>query len=119
MRDEFFGLNEIVVSDSEPSIATETIFGQPADGEPFTITIHIGRPFKWGDDSTSSEWACHVEVMPLRHKRAIHGEGSLQALCLALRMVHTELTIFIENGGRLINEDGGEFPLAAYLPPGW
>ena len=111
-------LAEGCVNDAEIVIASETIFGQRADGERFGITIEIGRPFKWGGIS-QTEWACQIKVEPLRAKAVIHGEGSLQALCLALRYVHSELAAFIEKGGKIMHEDGNVFPLEAYLPPGW
>ncbi len=105
---------------SEPVavIATETLFGQRADGERFAIMIEIGLPFKWGGTSPT-EWACQIKVAPLRAKAVIHGEGSLQALCLALRSVHSELAAFAKDGGKIMHEDGNDFPLTAYLPPGW
>jgi len=106
------------VNDAESVIATEMIVGQRAGGERFAITIEIGRPFKWGGISPT-EWACQIKVAPFRAKAVIHGEGSLQALCLALRYVHSELAAFIEEGGKIIHEDGNDFPLTAYLPPGW
>jgi hypothetical protein len=63
-------------------------------------------------------WTCPIEIVPLREERGIHGEGSLQPLCLALRMIQTELAIFLYEG-LLTLEDGAEFPLRSYLPPGW
>jgi len=106
------------VSDAEATIATETIFGQRSSGERFVINIEIGIPFKWGGTSPT-EWACQIKVAPFRSKAVIHGEGSLQALCLALRSVHTELAGFIEDGGKIMHENGDAFPLGAYLPKGW
>ena len=106
------------MNEAELVIAAETVFGQRAGGERFVITIEIGQPFKWGG-SSPTEWGCQINMPPLRSKSVTHGEGSLQALCLALRRAHSELSAFMQDGGRLTLENGDEFPLNAYLPPGW
>lgn len=97
-------------------IASETLFGQKADGEKFPITIEIGEPFKW-DDAPSTEWACWLKVEPFLDKpQDIHGRGSLQAVCLALQTARSYLNQINEDGGRLTDEDGAEFPLNSYWP---
>ena len=95
-------------------IAREIIFGKKPDGSPVTIAVEIGRPFPWGDVSPT-EWACAVRVGP-HYTSDIHGEGSLQALCLALQMVRSELNHFEEEGGILTYESGERFSLTTHWP---
>ncbi len=46
----------------------------------------------------------------------IHGEDSMQALCLALRYAHSMLQIVIQRGGRLVySRDQVDIPLQAYF----
>ena len=95
-------------------IVTDTLFGQQSGAERFLITIEIGMPFKWGGISPT-EWACSVKVTPF-HSTTTHGEGALQALCLALQWVRSELNGFKEKGGSLSWEDGQECNLGVYWP---
>jgi hypothetical protein len=95
-------------------VARETLFGKRVGEDRFPITIEIGRPFKWGGTSPT-EWACALKVEPF-HSHATHGEGSLQALCLALQLVRSELNNFTEQGGSLVWEDGQKWELESYWP---
>jgi hypothetical protein len=52
----------------------------------------------------------------LLRKTDFHGEGALQALCLALQYIRWQLDHFIENGGILLTENGEEFRLQSYWP---
>jgi hypothetical protein len=105
------------VSELSDIIASEKLFGQRTGEERFSITIEIGRPYKWGGDS-STEWACPVSVAPFDTiVKGSHGEGSFQALCLALRTVQLQLVHFREQGGKITLESGDEFPLDAYWRP--
>ena len=95
-------------------IANQKLFGQRAGEEPFAITIEIGRPYKWGGTSPT-EWACPLKVDPFDNlSNDAHGEGSFQALCLALYLVQLQLVHFKEAGGILLHEDGQEFALDIY-----
>ena len=89
------------------TIAREAIFGLRKDGERFIVSIEIGKPFKWGG-TCATEWACAVKVEPF-HSHTVHGEGSFQALCLALWWVRAELDRFKEEGGVLLWESGEEW----------
>jgi hypothetical protein len=95
-------------------IASEKLFGQHPGEERFPITIEIGRPYKWGGTSPT-EWACPVKIRPFDNLSIdSHGEGSFQALCLALYRVQLQLVHFKEEGGILLYEDGQEFSLNVY-----
>jgi hypothetical protein len=107
------------MSDLGETIASEELFGQRAGEERFPITIEIARPYKWGGTSPT-EWACPVRVDPFFSRRdGCHGEGSLQALCLALQAVHMELLNFKQSGATITLASGEEFPLEAYWPANW
>jgi hypothetical protein len=95
-------------------IAREVFSGKDAEGSPITIVVEIGRPFLWGDESPT-EWACAIRVDPL-FSGEIHGEGSLQALCLASQMIRTTLNSFQQDGGILTDEAGVEFSLTTHWP---
>ncbi len=43
-----------------------------------------------------------------------HGTGSFQALCLAANLILDLLSDFKEKEGKLLHDDGTEFPLDAY-----
>lgn len=93
-----------------PVIASATLFAQRPGEERFVLQIRIGTPYQIGPD----EWACPVAVAPLYEFGDIHGDGSLQALCLALRFAFELLRRFKQNGGLLFSSDGEEFPLEAF-----
>ena len=90
------------------------MFGLRNDGERFIVSIEIGKPFKWGGTSPT-EWACAVKVEPF-HSTTTHGEGSFQALCLALQWVRSQLNYFKEEGGLLMWENGEEWDIEVYWP---
>jgi hypothetical protein len=96
-------------------IASETLFGQGTSGERFQIKIEIGRPYKF-DAGSPTEWACPFKAEPFLVSKDAHGEGSLQALCLALYLVRYALANFIEEGGKLSFEDGQRFQLENFWP---
>lgn len=82
-------------------------------GERVAITVRIGRPYlgATGPDT----WSCPVAVHPLYSKLAdISGADSLQALVLACNLAFTLLLDFKDKGGKLLYEDGTDFPLEAY-----
>jgi hypothetical protein len=100
------------MSDAESVIARESLFGQRPGEERFAISVEIGRPYKYGAESPTA-WVCPVTVEPF-FSHALYGEGSLQALCLAVGSVIRELEEFVANGGKLTYEDGEGFLLYAY-----
>lgn len=99
----------------ENVIASATLFGQSKDGDRFPIKIEIGAPYQSGDDPET--WRCPVHIDPLySHLRDIAGADGFQALCLASRLAVSLLRGYVEDGGRLLYEDGTDFSLDAYVP---
>ena len=87
------------------TVATRTLVGRvPTRGE-FDITASVGMPYR----CEGGDWACPVSLRPLFDDLAdIHGIDSLQALRLAIELVHTLMQDFIQKGGALFL-DGEEF----------
>jgi hypothetical protein len=70
------------------------------DGERHEVVVEIGRPYQ----APEGEWACPVEIRGLYDGvRDIHGEDSLQALCLAASLVRSLLSSFVEGGGKIMS----------------
>jgi len=97
----------------DPVIASEKIWAQRPNEEPFEVEIRIGTPYQVGTEP--EEWACPVALTPLYRKlHDAHGGSSLQALCLASALALHLLDGFKEKGGRLFYSSGEGFPLEAY-----
>jgi len=77
------------------------------------IHVQIGCPRPDGRGA----WACAILLGRLDSKpRVVYGEDSLQALCLALRLVRAQLEGVLERGHRLVDaDDGGDFALETYF----
>ena len=94
-------------------IAGDDIIGVRASGERITIKLRLGRPYR--KDTNPETWACSVSLEPLYSRLSdIAGDSSFQSLCLANRLALYLLAGFKEDGGRLLCDDGTEFPLEAY-----
>ena len=92
-------------------IARESLFGTRAAGNRFAIEVSVGRPSRV-DGLTVEEWTCPVTLSPFfEGVRDVHGNSSLQALCLALSLVIDSLEQFKAGGGSLTYEDGAEYAL--------
>jgi hypothetical protein len=84
-------------------IVEENLIAVRRAGERVEVRAGIGRPYPAGSD----EWACPVSLAGLHDGlHDVHGESSLQSMCLALRLLRTLLTSFVEDGGRLYHRDG-------------
>lgn len=100
---------------SNPSfIAKRTWFAIAPDGHEFNLVIRLGQPYEASDVS----WACPVAVEGLHNKlQDIQGIDSLQAIELAMRLAANLISGFVEDGGKLFWERGGEpVSLAESLP---
>jgi hypothetical protein len=95
-------------------IASDILWGQLPGEDRFAIPIEIRKPFLLGGVSPT-EWACELQVGNL-YKSDIHGEGSLQPLCLAFQMVRSVLNDFLQKGGNLSYESGELFRLEGFWP---
>jgi hypothetical protein len=85
------------------------------------VAFRIGAP----EPGPTGGWRCTVRLDGL-HDRLIpmHGEDSVQALCLALGLAAALLRDYVARGGRLLDaaastdtDDEADWPLEAYF--GW
>jgi hypothetical protein len=84
---------------SDPFASVEFVW-VAADGSELPIEARVGRPYLVG----RTEWACPCAIEGLDGAYPdIHGEGSVQALCLALGLIHRRLLHILEGGGRLLD----------------
>jgi hypothetical protein len=91
------------------------IIGINPGGERIKISAKIGKPYPVEGNEGIDEWACPVSLEPLyKSLHDAHGEGSLQALCLAINLILDLLQSFIEKGGKLVHEDGTRFSIESY-----
>ena len=86
-------------------IAEKTIFAVTAKGEKQWLRVAVGRPYQVDDVS----WACPVQLDGLHNKlRDAVGVDSWQALGLAVGLIRQLLGYYLEDGGKLYWEEGGE-----------
>jgi hypothetical protein len=99
----------------EEEIAKLEVIGINKDGGQINIVASVGKPYPVKGNEDIDEWACPVSLVPLYTKlHSAHGSGSFQALCMANNLIIDLLRGFKEKGGKLVYEDGAEFPLEAY-----
>ena len=86
-------------------IADRIVHALARDGRSFEICLGVGKPYQVSAD----EWACAVQVGGLHNQLSdMHGIDSWQALQLACQLAAQLLGSFVEDGGRLFWEEGGE-----------
>ena len=86
-------------------IAETKLFAVSGKGEKKSLRLAVGRPYRINDIS----WACPIQLEGLHEKlRDIVGGDSWQALGLAVGLLRQLLGYFVEEGGKLYWEDGGE-----------
>lgn len=96
------------------TIASAELFAERPGEARFPLRVEIGCPYR--DVIARDLWRCPVRIEPLHpHLSDIAGSDGFQALCLASQMVVTLLGEFRKGGARLLNDDGSDFPLEAYL----
>lgn len=95
---------------NEP-VATLKIVALREGREEIEITARIGRPQQAADGA----WACPVEIAPLSQGVEVKGIDAFHALWLGCSLVLKVLGSFRDEGWALAGEDGGPFPLDAYL----
>jgi hypothetical protein len=89
-------------------VAERRLFAVAADGRTFAVHLAVGAPYCISE----SEWACSVLLDGLHNNlRDQHGLDSWQAQQLAYQLVVQLLTYFVQDGGQLFWEQGGE-PIA-------
>ena len=96
-----------------PPIAMAELVRVCANGDRVPIVVEIGQPYQTSEGS----WRTPVALHGLDGRSPdIYGDDSLQSLCLAVRLVRQRLSSIIEDGDRLLDPAGDEFPFAAYFP---
>jgi hypothetical protein len=94
------------------------VIGVRPDGERIELRAQIGRPREERD----GRWACAIEIAPLAQQPDdVRGADSFHAIWLACALVLKLLDNLREEGWRLENADGSDFPLEDYkagLAPG-
>lgn len=82
------------------------------DGKELQLKTRMDSPERQADGS----WVCRIEVSPLNDQPLdVRGVDSFHAVWLACSLVLKILAQLRENGARLLNQDGSDFPLEAYL----
>jgi hypothetical protein len=96
----------------EEVAATEFV-ALAATGERWNIRISIAPPRV----TEHGDWCCHANGEPLVRlpRTGVVGSDSMQALTLAIALIKSQLQDFIDQGGKLLNNEDGddEYPLDA------
>jgi len=99
---------------TEPDwIAEHSVIWVLPTGEQHPGRIAISLPRNVGE----FEDRCTLALDGLEPQRAVSGDGTLQALLLAIRYAGYRLHDFTSRGGRVLESDGSEFGLAAIFGP--
>lgn len=86
-------------------IAERIVYAVAKDGHGFQIRLMVGQPYQ----EEAGNWACPVSLDDFQGRlHDVRAEDSWQALILAIRLAKTLLGFFIQDGGRLYREEGGE-----------
>ena len=71
-------------------------------GQRSRLVVELGRPYR----ALEGEWACPVAIHGLHDRlQDVRGEDSLQALCLAVSLIRSLLSSYLEDGGLLMHPD--------------
>jgi hypothetical protein len=96
-----------------PAIAKAEFIRVRKGGERIPVFVEIAEPRK----DAHGVWCTRVALHGIDGRLSdICGEDSLQSLCLALQMVRARLAEVVAGGDRLVDSDGGAFPIEAYFP---
>src|SRR5215204_850303 len=86
-------------------IAERTIFAVDQHSREFEMRLTIGKPYP----SSHGDWACPVSMIGLHGTFPdMYGIDSWQALMNVRNLLHDLLRYFVEDGGKLYWEKGGE-----------
>jgi len=92
-------------------VAKLEVIGVRPEGERLALRAEIGRPREERD----GRWACSIALAPLQSKLDdVRGTDSFHAVWLACALVLKLLGNLKDEGWRLENADGSEFPLEDY-----
>jgi hypothetical protein len=83
-------------------VASTTLVCVNSQGERREVVVEIGLPYQ----TPRGSWACPVAMRGMYSSLAdIHGEDSLQSLCLAASLVRTLLSSVVKEGGKIFFPD--------------
>jgi hypothetical protein len=92
-------------------VAKLEVIGVRPDGERVPLKAEVGRP----KEARDGRWACAIAIAPLETQpEDVRGTDSFHAVWLALALVLKLLDNLKDEGWRLENADGSEFPLEDY-----
>jgi hypothetical protein len=92
-------------------VAKLEVIGVRPDGERVPLKAEVGRP----KEERDGRWACAIAIAPLETQpEDVRGADSFHAVWLALALVLKLLDNLKDEGWRLENADGSEFPLEDY-----
>lgn len=95
----------------DPVASLEVVAVTP-DGKRLNVTATIHEPFR----DANGSWVSQVQVAPLHAQVVdVRGVDSFHAVWLACSLILKLLEHLKSGGGQLLNADGTEFPLQAYL----
>ena len=94
-------------------IAEQAVLWVHASGRRVEGRIGVGMPAI----EPTGEAGCELALDGLDRPVVIYGEGTLQALLLALRLAGMRLHDFEAKGGRVLRANGDELPLDALFGP--
>ena len=97
------------MSDIIVTLSVNAVF---PNGREVALTARIGRAQPEAKDA----WVCPVELAPVyAQPMSVKGVDSFHATWLACSLVLKLLARLKQDGAKLENADGSEFPLEAYL----
>ena len=96
-----------MVDDDADCIAVQELVWIERDLPETSLTVRIWRPHR--DVRHGTTWRCPVEIDGLQQKLEIGGDGSVQALSLAVSLAYQRLTHLLAKGRLLHPTSRGEF----------
>lgn len=98
---------------------TDLDFVSLKDQTRYPSTVYISKP-----EEADRCWECKVTFSGVENlTRKAYGDDSMQALCLAVKLLEIELMYFKKNAYKIFFSDSDiEFPLKAFFPlndEGW
>ncbi len=90
------------MSNGPERVASMKLVGVPPEGAELIFVVGVGMPMQ----QPTGDWVCPAFTHEHEEARPIHGQDSLQALCLGLSFIRRRLEDFLAKGGRLFLDEG-------------